>query len=106
MPDDKARDQQTEKSGSDGFRVSRRAFLGISAGAAVAIGAAAAIKWPKADSSATGETLVEGLGEEKWVSTSCLNCPTRCAVNVRVVKTNGDDTWRVLRIVGMIRGAW
>ncbi len=85
---------------SEGFTISRRAFLGISAGAAAAAAAAYAIKWPGAELSPAPEGYVEGLGEERWVATSCLNCPTRCAVNARVVRTRNDNTWRAVRIVG------
>jgi anaerobic selenocysteine-containing dehydrogenase len=37
---------------------------------------------------------VEGVVTEKWIATSCLNCPTRCATEVRVV--NG----KAVRIAG------
>ncbi len=79
---------------SEGSTISRRAFLGVSAGAAAAVTAGYAIKWPKLGSSSTPEDITEGVQTEKWVATSCLNCPTRCAVNVRVV--NG----KAVRIIG------
>jgi len=74
--------------------MSRRTFLGISAGAAAAVTASYAIKWPQIGSAPTPEDYEEGVLAEKRVATSCLNCPTRCAVNVRVV--NG----KAVRIVG------
>jgi len=73
--------------------VSRRAFLGISAAAAAALTAIMVIKRPKAGESADkgSERAVE---TEELVATSCLNCPTRCAIMVRVV--NG----KAVRILG------
>lgn len=64
--------------------MSRRAFLGISAAVAAALTAIVVIKRPK-----PGESLDEGteraVETEELVATSCLNCPTRCAITVRVV---------------------
>ncbi len=80
---------------SGGLRVSRRAFLGISALGAAALTAVLAIKRPgifesgEADKEATSAVITEQL-----VATSCLNCPTRCAIEVRVV--NG----KAVRITG------
>ncbi|MBL7119838.1 MAG: molybdopterin-dependent oxidoreductase [Dehalococcoidia bacterium] len=74
--------------------MSRRTFLGISAGAAAVLTASYAIKWPKISFSPAQDDYEEGVLTEKWVATSCLNCPTRCAVNVRVV--NG----KAVRIIG------
>jgi anaerobic selenocysteine-containing dehydrogenase len=73
--------------------MSRRAFLGISAAAAAALTAIMVIKRPKASESADkgSERAVE---TEELVATSCLNCPTRCAITVRVV--NG----KAVRILG------
>ena len=78
---------------SEGFTVSRRTFLGLSAGAAAAATAAYVIKWPHFDLGGAAEAT-EGVITEEWVPTSCLNCPTRCAVKVRVV--NG----KAVRIIG------
>jgi thiosulfate reductase/polysulfide reductase chain A len=79
---------------SEGTAISRRTFLGISAGAAAAVTAAYAISWPEFDLAGTPEASSEGVLTEEWIATSCLNCPTRCAVRVRVV--NG----KAVRIVG------
>ena len=72
---------------SNRLRISRRAFLGVSAAAAAFLAVGYAIKRtafgfispisPPADS-------YEEVAEE-WIATSCLNCPTRCATVVRVV---------------------
>lgn len=93
MPRDRAKSPGGEN-GPDGSRMSRRTFLGISAGAAAAVTASYAIKWPRISLSPTPDEYEEGVITEKRVATSCLNCPTRCAVNVRVV--NG----KAVRIVG------
>lgn len=73
--------------------MSRRAFLGISAAAAAALAAIVVIKRPK-----PGESLDKGteraVETEEYVATSCLNCPARCAIRVRVV--NG----KAVRIFG------
>ena len=86
--------------------MSRRTFLGISAGVAAAATAAYAVKWPKFDLSGASAEYVEGLGQEKWIATSCLNCPTRCAVNVRAVQVENDSTWRAVRILGNTRSSY
>lgn len=73
--------------------MSRRAFLGISAAAAAALTAIMVIRRPRA-----GDSLEKGteraVETEELVATSCLNCPTRCAITVRVV--NG----KAVRIFG------
>lgn len=73
----------TEK--SEGLVVSRRAFLGVTAAAGAAIAASHVIKRPGIVSALTPQETTEGVITEKWVVTSCLNCPTRCATKVRVV---------------------
>lgn len=70
-----------EKEQKQGFRLGRRGFLGLTAAAGVG--------------AALGTGSLQELGakvaeatkpvEEKWVATSCLNCPTWCGVRVRVV---------------------
>jgi anaerobic selenocysteine-containing dehydrogenase len=73
--------------------MSRRAFLGISAAAAAALTAIMVIKRPR-----TGGSLEKGteraVETDELIATSCLNCPTRCAIRVRVV--NG----KAVRIFG------
>lgn len=85
---------------SEGFPISRRAFLGITAGAAAAFGAAYAFEWPSFAFPSDPAGYVEGIGAEEWVPTSCLNCPTRCAVSVRKIQQENDSTWHAVRIVG------
>ncbi|MBM4462826.1 MAG: hypothetical protein FJ012_05750 [Chloroflexi bacterium] len=80
--------------GSEGFKVSRRAFLALSAGTAAVVAARYAIKWPKFSPKSAPKDGTEGVQTETWVSTSCLNCPGRCPINVRVV--NG----KAVRILG------
>jgi len=73
--------------------MSRRAFLGISAAAAAALTAILVIKRPKPSQSLEKGTE-KAVETEEFVATSCLNCPTRCAIGVRVV--NG----KAVRIFG------
>ncbi len=73
--------------------MSRRAFLGISAAAAAALTAILVIKRPKPDQSLEKGTE-NAVETEELVATSCLNCPTRCAIRARVV--NG----KAVRIFG------
>lgn len=86
--------------GSEGSRVSRRTFLGISSGAAAAVAIAYSTKWPKIGPESTPDNYEEGVHSERWVATSCLNCPSRCAINVRVV--NGS----AVRIIGNHKSAY
>lgn len=92
IPSENPDNQKEER--STGFTISRRAFLGISATTAAALAAAYAIKWPGFDFGPDPMDSTEGVLSEKWVMTSCLNCPTRCATKVRVV--NG----KAVRIIG------
>ena len=80
--------------GSEGFTVSRRTFLALSAGTAAVVAAHYAIKWPKFSPKSAPQQGTKGVQTETWVYTSCLNCRARCAINVRVV--NG----KAVRILG------
>lgn len=92
---------------SNGFKISRRAFLGVSAGVAAVLTAVLAFKRPRFGTDQGFETqTTNGLGRnadgtpaETYVPTSCLNCPTRCAVRVRKVDTTLGHT-KVVRILG------
>ena len=64
------------------FGISRRAFLKLSALTGAAATVSCATKNPDI---LTPEEKTEGVVTEKWVPTSCLNCPARCATKVRVV---------------------
>lgn len=87
--------ENSEKERSPGFVVSRRTFFGVSAGFGAAL---AASRFVKPGASLASELDLDkppyGAVTEKWVSTSCLNCPTRCATKVRIVDG------KAVRIVG------
>ena len=91
--------EKPEKGSSSSFRVSRRAFIGISAAAAAVLTAIMVIKRPKPGEPPEKEAT-EGVATEQLIATSCLNCPTRCAINVRVV--NG----KAVRISGNPNSAY
>jgi len=76
------------------LKVSRRTFLKWSAltGAAAGMGPMIGPLHPSHGFPLQKRT--ESPVEEKWVATSCLNCPARCAIRVRVV--NG----KAIRITG------
>jgi len=59
------------------------------------------IKWPTFDFLLSPEEILEGVEKEDWIATSCLNCPTRCAIKVRVVN---DE--RAVRIIGNSNSAY
>ena len=75
--------------------MSRRTFIGVSGGAAAGLIALYYIKWPDFGSLLSSEDITEGVNKEDWIFTSCLNCPTRCAIKVRVIN---DE--RAVRIIG------
>ena len=76
------------------FSITRRTFLGASAITGAAIATSRIIKYPQVSSPASPAEDTEGVITEKWITTSCLNCATRCATRVRVV--NG----KAVRIAG------
>ena len=77
------------------FYMTRRAFLKLSAITGAVLAMSRIFKHPVVSAS---PSLSESTGnsgiEEKWIATSCLNCPTRCATRVRVV--NG----KAVKIIG------
>lgn len=75
----------SEKEKPEGLAISRRVFLGVSAGAAAAFAASRVMKRPEFSLISPPDVNAEGIVTEEWVATSCLNCPTRCATRVRVV---------------------
>ncbi len=83
------------KERSHGFAVSRRTFLGVTAGVGAAIAAKRLLK-PGVGLALDLELDKPpyGIVTEKWISTSCLNCPTRCATKVRVIND------KAVRIIG------
>ena len=86
---------------SNGFQISRRAFIGISAAAAAVITVVLALKRPKFgdDAQVQSQTTNALAKPEEYIPTSCLNCPTRCAIRVRKVQTTAGET-KVVRILG------
>jgi thiosulfate reductase/polysulfide reductase chain A len=84
---------------SKGFRISRRAFLGVSGGAAAAVLAMVlALKRPKLAEPIETQTT-SAVATQELIPTSCLNCPTRCAIRVRKVQTTAGKT-KVVKISG------
>ncbi len=79
---------------SSRFSISRRDFLKASAVTGTAIAAGRVIKYPGLNPLAAPQENTEGVITEKWMATSCLNCPVRCATQVRVV--NG----KAVKVVG------
>ena len=84
---------------SNGFRISRRAFLGVSAAAAAVLAVVLALKRPKLAEPVETQTTNALAKPEEFIPTSCLNCPTRCAIRVRRVQTTAGET-KVVRILG------
>ena len=65
-------------------KLNRRTFLKLSIFAGAAIGANQMGK-PGAHSASPLEKTSRRALEERWTATSCLNCPARCGIRVRVV---------------------
>jgi thiosulfate reductase/polysulfide reductase chain A len=74
--------------------MTRRTFLKASAFTGAAIATSRLIGYPVNTALAAPYMETEGVISEKWVTTSCLNCSTRCATHVKVV--NG----KAVRIAG------
>jgi len=83
---------------SNGFRISRRAFLGVSAAAAAVLTVVLALRRPKLAEPVETQTT-KAVDTQQLIPTSCLNCPTRCAIRVRKVQTTAGET-KVVRIFG------
>jgi len=67
------------------FHMSRRSFLKLSALAGTAVAVSRIIKPQVTGATSHVERKIGEPLPEKWLATSCLNCPTRCATQVRVV---------------------
>ena len=83
-----------------GLNMTRRTFLKLSALAGAAFAAARIIKHLAIRSTIPVQASGENTINDKWVATSCLNCPTRCATRVRVadgkaVKITGNPLSQV-----------
>ena len=83
----------SKKGKGDRFNMDRRTFLKASAFTGAAVAASRIIKAPEALLISSQE-IAEGAITEKWITSSCLNCSTRCATHVRVV--NG----KAVKIIG------
>jgi len=66
-------------------KVNRRTFLKLSALTGAAAGMGPMIDLFHPSHVLPLQKRAQGPLEEKWVVTSCLNCPARCAIRVRVV---------------------
>ena len=66
------------------LKLNRRTFLKLSGFAGAAIGANQIIRLDTAAASPSPKNS-QNAPEEKWIATSCLNCPARCATRVRVM---------------------
>jgi anaerobic selenocysteine-containing dehydrogenase len=71
-------------------KLNRRTFLKLSVFSGATIGANQILR----PSSTHAALPLQKAFEEKWIATSCLNCPARCGIRVRVV--NG----KAVRITG------
>jgi len=65
--------------------MSRRKFLKLSAFTSAAVGVKQIIGPSQTPSALPLQKSTQNAPEEKWVATSCLNCPARCAIRVRTV---------------------
>src|SRR4030065_2965163 len=63
-------------------RLSRRKFLKLTAMAGLSVGAIGIHK--HSDSAPSVQPGDAGTAKGKWISTSCLNCPARCGITVKV----------------------
>lgn len=79
----------------------RRTFLKLSAATGTAVAVASAVSYSYLSPEGPYEAVA---GEEittEFINTSCLNCPTRCAITVERAKAAGDDSpWNAVAIHG------
>jgi anaerobic selenocysteine-containing dehydrogenase len=66
-------------------RLNRRTFLKLSAFAGAVVGANQIIGPSDTTAALPLQKTSRKALEEKWIATSCLNCPARCGIRVRVV---------------------
>jgi anaerobic selenocysteine-containing dehydrogenase len=76
------------------LKVNRRTFLKLSAFTGAAIGTNQIIGQFDTPAALPLQKIAPNAPEEKWMTTSCLNCPARCSIRVRIV--NG----KAIRIIG------
>jgi anaerobic selenocysteine-containing dehydrogenase len=82
------------------LKMDRRKFLKWSAFTGAAVGASNIMGQFSTPAASPLQKNIQKTFEEKWVATSCLNCPARCATRVRVVngkavKITGNPLSRV-----------
>lgn len=73
------------------LEITRRTFLQASGVTGLALLAAHFFRLPVTGGksrSSPPPPLNQGIVSEKWVNTSCLNCPARCGISVRLVNGN------------------
>ena len=85
MPANKSDMSSSKREKGDRFSMNRRTFLKASAFTGAVVVANRIIKYPEISSLVPAQERAEGVITEKWITTSCLNCSTRCATQVRVV---------------------
>jgi len=66
-------------------KLNRRTFLKLSVLTGAAIGANQMIRQSGTHAALPLQKTSQKLLQEKWIATSCLNCPARCGIRVRVV---------------------
>ncbi len=71
-----------DEKGGHCSRLSRRKFLKLAAIAGLSIGASGIHK--QADSAPSGQPGAVNTPKGRWIPTSCLNCPARCGITVKV----------------------
>jgi len=74
--------------------MNRRTFIKVSVVTGAAVGASRMIGQPNALSALPLQKKAPHADEEKWVATSCLNCPACCAIRVRIAND------RAIKITG------
>jgi len=72
-----------DEKGDHGLRLSRRKFLKLTAMAGLSVGAIGIHK--QSDSAPSGQPREARAPKARWIPTSCLNCPARCGITVKVV---------------------
>jgi len=83
--------KDAKKKPSRGLTMNRRSFLKVSTIVGAGIITGAGITTPEIMAAVSPKKKPPEPLLEKWVATSCLNCPASCATRVRVV--NGKAVW-------------
>src|SRR5512136_1426955 len=73
---------EADKKGGRCSRLSRRKFLKLAAIAGLSVGASGIHK--QSDSAPAVQPGDASAAKGKWIPTSCLNCPARCGMSVKV----------------------